>query len=131
MVVPYSINAERRLVQAVFTGTVTGRDMAQTIEAIYDSPGWRPGFDIIWNCAGVSELIFETDDLEHLVSLQRARADIGGHGRDVIVIKRILDDAMARLYAAMMRNERRRTRLCASERTALEILAPSTDAPQS
>lgn len=128
MAVPYSIDGKRRYAQAVLSGIVTGQDIARTIEAIYDSPDWRPGFDIIWNFAGVTDLVFDTDDLESLVALRRARADAGGAGRDIIVIKRILDDALARLYAAMTKNERRRTRLCASEDTALEILGLAGDA---
>jgi hypothetical protein len=125
---PFVIDSERRFVQATFSEIVTGRDLVLTAEAIYDDPDWRPGFDIIWNCAQITNLIFDAGDADEFASLQRAHAHAGAGGRDIIIVKRILDDAMARLYAAMRENDRRRTRLCASEATALEILAQGGDA---
>ncbi len=127
MAFPYLVERERRFVQAVMSGTVTGRDVAQTIEAIYADRDWQPGFDIIWNCAGVADLVFEPGDVERVVALRLEKSESGGTGRDIIVVKRILDDGMARMYAAMRQHERRRTHLCASERTALEILARDRD----
>lgn len=128
MILPYVIDGERRSVQVMFPSTASGRDIALTIEALYRDPGWQPGFDVIWNCASASELIFEADDIDALVSVRRTMADAGGAGRDIIIIKRILDDGMARMYAAMRTGDRRRTQLCASEKTALEILARSSGA---
>ena len=115
MILPYVIDGERRSVQVMFPSTASGRDIALTVEALYRDAGWQPGFDVIWNCASASELIFEAADIEALVSVRRAMADAGGTGRDIIIIKRILDDGMARMYAAMRTSDRLRTQLCASE----------------
>lgn len=120
---PYVFDRERRFVLVTLSGNVSGRDIAQVVETLYRDPQWQPGNDVIWNCAKVQELIFQKDDIDALVGVRHDLADRGGHGRDVVVIKRILDDGMARLYAAMRRSDHRRTHLCASERTAFEILA--------
>jgi hypothetical protein len=124
---PYLVDRERRFVRAVLSGTANGRDVALTIEAIYGDGDWRPGFDIIWNCAAISEFRFEPVDVDTVVALRRRLDDAGGPGRDIIIIKRVLDDGMARMYAAMRQHDRRRTHLCASEQTALEILARDRD----
>ena len=124
---PYLINPERRFVQAVLTGSVTLSDLGQTIAAMHGDAAWRPGFDIVWNCAG-ARLQLDQEDVERLAAIRRERLRSAGPGRDVIVVTRVLDHGMARFYAAMRKHPHRRTHLCASESRAFEILARSRGA---
>jgi hypothetical protein len=70
-------------------------------------------------------MLLEKDDLPSIVALQRAFGDVAGPGHDVFIASRMLDEAMARAYVAMMKNPVRQVHVCRSRAEAMRILSPS------
>lgn len=122
MACAYSIDPERRLGSVTLSGTVTGVDIADTIRNIYRDSAWQAGFDIYWDCSGITQLLMEKDDQRGFVELHRAHANVAT-GRDIIVVTRPLDYAMAMGYAAFMKHESRRVHVCRSTEEASVLLA--------
>ena len=65
MTFPYEIDAERGRVQITVSGSVHGRDIAETIETVYCDPFWQTGFDIVWDCTRITQLFLEQEDQPH------------------------------------------------------------------
>jgi hypothetical protein len=118
----YVIDHARGLVTVTMSETVTGAQVGTAIEAIYGDPAWRPGYDVLWDGTGITQLLFEKSDLPTFVALQRDYAELAGHGRDVILVIRALDFVMAKTYALMMRSAPRPVYVFKSLTEAREIL---------
>jgi hypothetical protein len=121
----YTIDTTGHLVRATLSGSVRGKDIAAAVRAIFDDPKWQPGCDIVWDSTGITELLFEPTDLPELVAIQREMASRAGPGQDVIVAKRPLDYAMAKMYSAMMRQHSRPVTVCRTIAQAEVILKRS------
>ena len=118
------ISDANRLATGTLSGSVRGSDIAAAIQTIYDDPAWQPGFDTFWDCSGIKEL-FELDDLPNIVALQDASSGRAGTGVEIILVERLLDDAMASMYAVMMRTKVRAVHICRSVGEAERLLAGS------
>jgi hypothetical protein len=118
----YVIDSANRLARVAMAGTIRGADIAAAMQTIYADPAWQPGFDSLWECTGITELLFERDDLPTLVGLQRESRARSGYGREAIVVSRALDDVMAKMYAAMMRESTREVLVCRSLAEAAQFL---------
>ena len=116
----YEIHRPNRLAIGTLTGTVRGRDIAAAIRTIYEDVAWEAGFDAVWECTGITELLFEQKDLHSFVELQRDFAGRSGPGLEIIVVERSLDEVMAKMYALMMKGQTRRVHVC---RSMLEAVA--------
>jgi hypothetical protein len=92
---------------------------------MYRDPGCKAGFDIFWDGSTIAELLFERDDLPSFVRLNQEFADLAGSGRDIILVARSLDKAMADMYAVMMRSQRRAVLVCMSMDEVNQILDPT------
>jgi hypothetical protein len=119
---PYSIEDSKRLVTVRLSGSVHGSQIAATYAAIYRDPGCRPGFDILWDGSTITELLFERDDLPSFVRLNQEFSNLASSGRDIILVARTLDQAMADMYAVMMRAQRRAVLVCMSMYEVSQIL---------
>ena len=122
MAFPYTIERHRHLARVTLSGIVRGSELARTVAAVYEDPQWEHGFDTLWDGAQIAVLLLDEGDLPGFVALQREYVHVAGPGRDVILVTRELDAVMARIYAAMARDEVRRTHVCASEAEAWQIL---------
>jgi hypothetical protein len=119
---PYVIDPDAHVATVTLSGTVHGRQIAETMETMFRDPDWRPGFDVFWHGGQITQLLFEKDDLPGFVRVQREYAEAAGDGREIIFVARALDQAMAQMYTVMMRNERRKVHICQSEAEARDIL---------
>ena len=119
------ISDANRLAAGTLSGSVRGSDIAAAIQTLYDDPAWQPGFDTFWDCSGITELLFEREDLPNIVALQHASSGRAGTGIEVILVERMLDDAMASMYAAVMRTKVRAVHICRSVGEAERLLARS------
>jgi len=98
MVFPYVINANDRCALVTLSGTVTGADIARTIEAIYCDAQWQTGFDTIWNGAAATNFIIDNHDRSTFAALQYRYPAARG-GRDILVVPRTAEFNTARRYA--------------------------------
>jgi hypothetical protein len=119
---PYVIDADAGIATVTLSGTVQGRDIAETMESVFRAFDWRPGFDILWDGSQITELLFEKDDLPSFVRVQQAFAHAAGDGCDIILVARKLDDVMAQMYTVLMRNQRRKVHVCRSASEARAII---------
>ena len=118
----YSVDHPGRLVTVRISGAVHGTQVAATYAAIYRDPACGPGFDIFWDTSKVTELILERDDLPSFVRLSQEFSTSAAPGRDIIFVARLLDQAIADMYALMMRTERRAVHVCSSMDEVHQIL---------
>jgi chloramphenicol 3-O-phosphotransferase len=119
------ISEAHRLATGTLSGSVRGSDIAAAIQTLYDDPAWQPGFDTFWDCAGITELLFEREDLPNIVALQHASSERAGTGIEIILVARMLDDAMASMYRVAMRTEVRAVHICRSVCDAERLLGRS------
>jgi len=122
MALPYVVDAARRPAIVTSPGRVTGRDIATTIQALYEDPSWEPGYNVIWDASGNTELLMESEDIQGFVALQRDFLPVAGEGRDVVIAHRAIDETMVRIYILAAKAVRP-TYLARSLDEALRILA--------
>lgn len=128
MPLPYTFDSEHRVVRVRLEGRITGPLIADAISAIYRDPRWQKGFDILWNARGITELLFEAEDQPGFVELQRTMAALAGGGRDVILVSRPIDAAMAAAYKHMARAVKE-VHVVRTEQEVRTILGWSSDVP--
>jgi len=119
---PYRIDDSKRLVTVELSGSVHGAQIAATYAAIYRDPACAPGLDILWDGSMITELMFERDDLPSFVRLNQEFSSLASSGRDIILVARSLDKAMADMYSVMMRAQRRAVQVCLSMHEVKQIL---------
>jgi hypothetical protein len=100
---PYRIDPARRLAIVTVSGAVHGRDISTTMTALFADRGWAPGHRILWDSRGITELLFQERDLPEFLAVQKAH-DTVAPAREVIVVTRELDKAMATAYANLVRS---------------------------
>jgi len=118
---PYVVDHTKRVVFVTVSGRVSGTDIADSIRAIYEDSNWQPGFGIVWDGSGVTELLFERGDVAGLIEVQRSFRERAGSGRDVIITHRPLDEAVAKTYI-LLAKDIRPTTLAKSRWEALTAL---------
>ena len=123
---PYVVDPEHRVVRVRMEGRVTGPPVAETISAIYHDARWQKGFYILWHARGITELILEPGDQPGFVELQRTLGPLAGNGRDVILVSRAIDAAMAAAYKHMARPVRE-VHVVRTDEEARTILGWSSD----
>jgi hypothetical protein len=65
--------------------------VAETIKAMYSDPRRQSGFNVIWDCTGITLLILEKDDQPTFVDLQIQFEDVAGRGREIVIAPRNID----------------------------------------
>jgi hypothetical protein len=124
---PHTIDPSRHAAMVTLSGTIRGSDLAAAMETVYNDPLWQPGFSLLWGGTTITELLFEKNDLPRLVDVNRRHAARAGIVREVIIVGRQLDRAMAEMYAMLMKHEGRTVHVCDSEAEAWTWLGhPST-----
>jgi hypothetical protein len=124
---PYTIDPERRLARVTVAGSVAAPEVTATILALLQDEHWQPGYDVLVDCRTVTELILEPGDPRAFVNLIVQHADRAGSGRDVIIVNRSVDDAMAKVYAAFAQMGPRPAYVCRLETEADAILQRSSE----
>jgi hypothetical protein len=119
---PYTIDGVLPLVIVLMSGTVHGAQIAATYRTMYRDPGFGPRFDVLWDATAITELLFEPDDLGSFVRLHEEFGDVASSGRDILVVRRPLDKAMADVYLVMMKKQPRAVHVCRSRSEADVIL---------
>jgi hypothetical protein len=125
----YAIDITARLATVTLAETVRGADIAGAMEAVFGDSSWQPGFNVLWQASGITELLFERDDLPGMIALQRRFAARARGGREVILVSRTLDEDMAKMYALMMRNDGKQVSVCRSMADVVRLLGPMSPAP--
>jgi hypothetical protein len=118
----YTIDPQRRLARVTVAGSVGAPEVTDIILALLQDEQWQPGYDVVCDCREVTELILEARDPRAFVKLIADRADRAGAGRDVIIVNRSVDYAMAKVYAAFAQMGPRPAYVCCLESEAEAIL---------
>jgi hypothetical protein len=122
----YAIDAKKQLATGTFSGSVEGAEIASVFRAVYTDVAWQPGFDTLWDCTGITQLLLGPADLASIVAVHREFSSVAGTGLEIIVVSRSLDHVMAKIYSVMMKNQARRVRVCQSVAEAAGILERRT-----
>lgn len=122
MAFPYRIDSSRRLATVILSGTVHGYEITETIESLYRDPIWTSGFDILWDATNIAELLFEQTDIPNFVRLQVQYVAVAPR-REVILVKRDLDEMMAKIYAVQVKSAGHQAYVCRSETEANNLIA--------
>ena len=103
MVFPYDIDVGRRLVRITLSGTVEGKDIGDTIQAIFRDPNFRPDFDEIWDGRTITSLHLDINDQPNFLKLERQHSPASGAGRDILLMTREVDLQACHVYAMRVR----------------------------
>ena len=127
---PYQVDQQLRHVWVTTSKTVVGRDIAETIEAIYLDTTVGSGFDVVWDGRNITSLLLEQDDTPAFVRLHEIYGTAGEWGRDIILVSRNLDFVMAGMYALQARPLAHKTYVVRTLREVERLLEerPSTPA---
>lgn len=91
------IDPSARLGIVTFSGIVDGRDLMDSIAALYGHADWEPDFDMLWDASALSQLIIDPDDIQRISAQSKEHAHQVGPGRTAIVVTRDIDFAINRL----------------------------------
>jgi len=121
MAFSYVIDHSRRFARVTLSGPVHGHEIAATMEALYQDPNWVAGFAILWDAMELTELLLDRPDLPLFVEIQKKY--VAAHpSREIILVQRPLDVAMAQMYALFMKTAAHKVFVCRSEEKANELL---------
>jgi hypothetical protein len=121
MIFPYAIEPTQRFVRTALTGTVRGRDIADTVEAIYCDPRWQAGYDTIWDAIATTAILLELDDHSTFLKVQRQYSALAGRGLDVLIVNTSLDYGMLSAYSVLARGGPRQVYIVRTEAEAIGI----------
>lgn len=119
-IVAYSIQIDppARLGIVTFSGIVDGRDLMDSIAALYEHADWEPDFDMLWDASAISQLIIDPADVQRIAAQSNEYAHRIGPGRTAMVLTREIDLAINRL---MLHRQGPRPR----ERRVFDRIAPA------
>lgn len=96
------------------------------MQAVYEAPGWAPGFDALWDARRVSALVMTEQDVHDIVARTQAYMSRMGPGRGAFVLAREVDWMIARLLIHRAASPDRARRMFDTIEAALAWL----DAPE-
>jgi hypothetical protein len=117
----YDIDPSAALVLVSFTGSVSGDEVLQAMEHLFQDKAWDDGFDVIWEGTGIQELSMLPRELEKILLLTKAERG-WKRGRDVIVTRREIDRSITQLYVYRARQQHQNVSMADSVEVALAQL---------
>lgn len=103
MAVATCVLPDCRLALATFTGVVDAADILQSLDAIFGSPLWEPGFDTVWDGRQTRTLLLDLATVDRVTERSLALKPTRGDGRDAVVVERDVDFIAARLISERVR----------------------------
>ena len=124
MVFPYAIDNASRVVRITVSGTVEGKDISDTIEAICRDPNFRPEYDEVWDGRTITSLLLDVNDQPKFLALERQHSPTSGAGRDIMLMTRDVDVQACQVYALRVRaaGGPRQVHIVRTEREVEQIL---------
>lgn len=116
------IHPDAHLAVLHFQDHVTAGHILDAIRAVAGDRDWQPGFNTLWDCRGIRELVFGPDDVTAFGELNVSIAERLGSGKGAIVTRRGLDHDIATLLVVRFRNSRRQRRIFFRMEEALDWL---------
>ena len=112
------IDRATRRALGVLSGSVTGHEFAEAMDALYHDPAWSPGFEVLWDFTAVRELLVDRQGVETIVAAARACRPRMGVGRTAIAIPNEMHQTIASLVVYKTRGEGRDRRIFDTRATA-------------
>ena len=102
MGVTVHVNSENRIGLIRQTGRVELPDLLESVQRLLTTLDWLPGYDIVWDCRQVTELVIGHEAASYMVAALRDIQPLIGDGRSAIVVPADI----APLFERMMLLER-------------------------
>lgn len=112
------IDAARLLAIVRLTGDVTGDDLVEAAICLQGHPDWDARCDVIWDYRAIETFVILPDDVPAIFHARTRDST----GRDVILVKRDLEYAIARLYAHRAQEVGKEVQLCWQMKEVLAFL---------
>lgn len=110
-----------------YTETVELPVVLDGLYTLLAHPNWLPGYDIVWDCRGISELMIRPHAVDHLRTSVRDLRPLMGQGRSAIVVTREIDHLFARLLLFKMPHYPRERRVFRTVGAAMRWLTAPDD----
>lgn len=104
----YAIAPEADLCFLRYEGAVTGQESIRAIRDVHADPQWHRGMDLVCDYLGVHLLDIVPDELYEVFRLRTEDVT----GRDACVVRRELDETIARLYQRMAEAKGKEAHVC-------------------
>lgn len=110
---PYTVrvDADERIGFVSLSGTVTGDDIISALEELYPDPAPEQPFDAVLDGRQIVKLFVGPEDTRTFLDYARARGEHVPTGRTAIIVRRSLDEMVARLFVELARFTRRERRI--------------------
>lgn len=105
------------------SGSVADSDLMEAMKALYESEGWSRELNILWDGTAIAELVIGRKGLEQIVEVTGDFQNRIGSGKSAFVVRRQLDESMAKIILHMTKTTTRERRLFRSREDALEWLS--------
>ena len=114
----YALAPDFGITHTAFSGAVTGQTLVGALRALHDDPRWRFGLDLLWDCRAVTGLALAPDELAALIEMGTEDTE----GRDVSIVRRDLDEAIAVLFRHVAGRRGKEAHVCYGIDDALAVL---------
>jgi hypothetical protein len=103
MGIRYRIYPEEHLGTASASGRLKGVDIERMARLILYDPAWRTGFNMLWDCREITELVLDIEEVDGIARTIHAFCPQQGQAKAAIITLRETDYISARLIALWSR----------------------------
>lgn len=118
-----AVETKRALGVITLSGSVDDNELVEAMRDLYFSEGWRRGFNILWDGTDIAELVIDRPGLEQIIEETGEFQNRIGPGKSAFVVRRQLDESMAKIILRMTRTSERERRLFRKTKDALDWLS--------
>lgn len=122
MGVNVQIDREERVGFVMLSGTVTGPQIISALKKLYPPLGTRDDFDVVFDCQKIVKLYVGPEDVEGFKDYVRDFGEYVPPGRTAFVLRRSLDEMVAKLFVQLARFSHRERQIVRSLEEAEEWL---------
>lgn len=116
------VDVQRSLGLIKLSGSTDDQDLVAAMRKLYENGEWDPKFNTLWDCTDITELIIGQDGLREIVDVTNQLQPRIGPGKVAFVVRRQIDEMMAKILIQMTKTHERDRRLFHRCSDALEWL---------
>lgn len=121
----YRIDPAKERGTVTLHGAVTAAQIDAALCEVTADAAWRSGFDTLWDCRQIKELVVEWEGAQRVVQRLTELQERRGPGRAAVVAHRAVDESVAQLFRVTSSTPQREIRLFRSMKQALAWLESS------
>ena len=116
------VDEQRSLGLIKLSGSVDDQEVVGAMKKLYENGEWDSRFNTLWDCTNITELIIGQDGLREIVAVTNQLQAQIGPGKVAFVVRRQIDEMMAKILIQMTKTSERERRLFHRCEDALEWL---------